>query len=105
MDVATYRRAHRSVRDFPESAIDLLSGNSFAEFEEQEVRLIGERLAAECLASLSAGERMLLDGTATATPDTGELFRDDVARNYSTPHEHLAAFIVFCRRCKGFRVE
>jgi hypothetical protein len=48
------------------------------------------------LADVPADGRVLLDGAVTTTPDTGELHRDDPARNYSATATWLRKFRDFC---------
>jgi hypothetical protein len=61
-------------------------------------------LVDEALARMARGERLLLDGSTTFEPDSGEFFRDpkQQVRNYSATKDWLVTFRDFCRRSKGF---
>lgn len=56
--------------------------------------------------TLREGERVLLDGTRTMTPDDGVFYRDPAEghRNYGTTREVLRQFAEACEKCGGFRV-
>jgi hypothetical protein len=50
--------------------------------------------------------RLLLDGSITGVPDTGEFYLDpaDSHKNYSASRQWLTDFRDFCRRSGGFNI-
>jgi hypothetical protein len=58
------------------------------------------------LLSVGADGRLLLDGSITNTPDTGEFYRDEAEsyKNYSAPKKWLTDFRDFCRASGGFTI-
>ncbi len=72
----------------------------------EEARRVASGLRARVIPTLSADERLLLDGTRTTEPDDGVFHREpaDQARNYGTNRRVLEAFAACCETCDGFFV-
>jgi hypothetical protein len=77
------------------------------EADSHEAHLIADYLEQNVLPNVKPGERVLHDGTITATPDDGVLHRDPTEsdQNYSVDYNTLVGFIRFCKQSKGFAVE
>lgn len=57
------------------------------------------------LEQLRLDQRVLLDGAVTDEPDTFELFRDNLTKNYSATVPWLTEFRDFCRSSGGFVID
>lgn len=89
---------------FTSERADPLHYNCGGDVTEVEAVKVGEFLT-WYLASIAAGNRLLIDGTVTSETDTGELFRgSDWQKNYSVTKEWLEKFRDFCMSCQGFSV-
>ena len=71
---------------------------------EMEAAVVADTLEQRSLPKLAATDRMLLDGSTTATPDDYKFHKVDTEKNYSTNAEVIRMFIDFCRCSKGFDV-
>lgn len=71
-----------------------------------EAHLIGEKIRDEVLPKLAPNKRIFADGSITAEPDDGTIYRDDDEqwKNYSVSHDWLKDFSEFCLRSKGFQI-
>jgi hypothetical protein len=82
----------------------LLGCNIDVELSGEQARRIAEFLDTY-LAGLPGDGRVMLDGSTTTEPDTYELHRDDLSRNYSATADWLRTFRDFCRAAtNGFTV-
>jgi hypothetical protein len=90
----------------PPRAIEILSEPFVGGISKDEARIIAAALRADVLPTMQEGERMLLEGGFTRTPDDGVFHRepDTQAQNYSTNREVMERFIVACETCNGFDV-
>ncbi len=68
-----------------------------------QARIIADRLEV-VLEDLKPKDRILYDLTVTSDPDTFELHREQLDKNYSATYEWLMEFAAFCRTCNGFTV-
>ena len=86
--------------------LELIGYNVSAEISKGECRIIVEYIETSILGRLSAGDRLMIDGTITSIPDDGTLYRDplDSYKNYSVSKESLIKFIDFCNQCDGIKV-
>jgi hypothetical protein len=70
-----------------------------------EARAVASRIRSQLMPALADSERLMLDGTRTAAPDDGTLFRDvEQHKNYSTNVAVLERFAKCCETCNGFIV-
>jgi hypothetical protein len=70
-----------------------------------EARTVASLIRSKLLPLLANNERLMLDGTRTAAPDNGTLFRDaEQHKNYSTNAAVLECFAECCETCNGFIV-
>ncbi|SEN77560.1 hypothetical protein [Nonomuraea pusilla] len=82
----------------------LLGHNIETDVTGEQARRIAAFLDAY-LAGVPDTGRVLLDGSVTTEPDTFELHRDDLGRNYSATSSWLARFRDFCHAATaGFTV-
>jgi hypothetical protein len=88
----------------PEEELELMSFNGGGAQVTAEKALRVAEFLDGYLAQLRPEERVTLDGAVTAEPDTGEFYRDDLARNYSATFAWLGRFRDFCRSSRGFEV-
>lgn len=77
-----------------------------ASIEEEEARLIGEKIRDEILPRLAPNKRIFSDLSITDAPDDGTLYNDENEKwkNYSATHDWLREFSEFCLKSKGFQV-
>jgi len=95
----------RRFRVFDDQRLDWLS-DGYGEFSEQEARSIAATIERYVLPDLKHGDRVLLDGSRTNTPDDGTFYRmpDDWGLNYSADFDWLIRFCQFCKECGGLYV-
>lgn len=74
--------------------------------ENEEARIIGEKIRDEILPRLAPNKRIFMDLSITDAPDDGTLYRDNDEqwKNYSADHDWLKEFSEFCLKSKGFQV-
>ncbi len=72
----------------------------------EEAHMIGQKIRDQILPKVGPGKRMYSDGSVTAEPDDGTIYKDDDEqwKNYSVSHEWLQDFSDFCLKSKGFQV-
>lgn len=88
----------------PERAERLHYNGGSGDVSAAEAGRIGQFLES-FLASMTSGQRLLIDGAISGDPDTGELFGGpDWDKNYSATFEWLQKFRDFCKASGGFRV-
>lgn len=77
-----------------------------ATIEQEEARLIGEKIRDEILPKLAPDKRIFSDLSITDAPDDGTLYHDDDEKwkNYSASYDWLKEFSEFCLKSKGFQV-
>lgn len=77
-----------------------------AKMEQDEARLIGEKIRDEILPKLEPDKRIFMDMSITDAPDDGTLHKDadEQWKNYSASYEWLKEFSKFCLKSKGFQV-
>jgi hypothetical protein len=80
--------------------VELLGYNNTVEVTGEEAARIA-RFLDGYLAGVPRDGRVLPDGSVTTEPDTFELHRDDLDRNYSATAEVLAELRDFCRDARG----
>jgi hypothetical protein len=80
-----------------------LRWNARGELTADQVSVLASFLQESVAAHLRAGERMFVDGTVTAAPDDGTLFRTerDMWKNYSLRYDVLERVIAFLRGAAG----
>jgi hypothetical protein len=91
----------------PENKLRQMGYNAMGvKVDIEDARLIGQKLRDEILPKLEPDKRMFADGTVTAEPDDGTIYRDedDQWRNYSINHDWVKDFSEFCIRSKGFQI-
>jgi hypothetical protein len=91
----------------PENKLRQMGYNAMGvKVDIEDARLIGQKLRDEILPKLEPDKRMFADGTVTAEPDDGTIYRDedDQWRNYSISHDWVKDFSEFCIRSKGFQI-
>ena len=91
----------------PENKLRQMGYNAMGvKVDIEDARLIGQKLRDEILPKLEPDKRMFADGTVTAEPDDGTIYRDedDQWRNYSINHDWVKDFSEFCLRSKGFQI-
>jgi hypothetical protein len=91
----------------PENKLRQMGYNAMGvKVDIEDARLIGQKLRDEILPKLEPDKRMFADGTVTAEPDDGTIYRDedDQWRNYSISHDWVKDFSEFCLRSKGFQI-
>jgi hypothetical protein len=73
------------------------------ELDAAQVAVVADCLERDILVLLKPGERMFFDGTVTAVPDDGTLYREpqEQWRNYSLQREVLVKVIAFLRAAGG----
>lgn len=97
----------KSLDIIPENKIRQMGYNAMGvKVDLEDARLIGQKLRDEILPKLEPDKRMFADGTVTAEPDDGTIYRDedDQWRNYSIGHDWVKDFSEFCLRSKGFQI-
>lgn len=74
--------------------------------EQDEARIIGEKIREKILPKLEPNKRIFSDGSITDEPDDGTIYRDDDEqwKNYSVNHDWLKDFADFCMQSKGFQI-
>lgn len=74
--------------------------------EQDEARLIGEKIREKILPKVEPNKRIFADGSITDEPDDGTIYRDDDEqwKNYSVNHDWLKDFADFCMQSKGFQI-
>lgn len=74
--------------------------------EQDEARLIGEKIREKILPKVAPNKRIFADGSITDEPDDGTIYRDDDEqwKNYSVNHDWLKDFADFCMQSKGFQI-
>lgn len=74
--------------------------------EQDEARLIGEKIREKILPKVEPNKRIFADGSITDEPDDGTIYRDDDEqwKNYSVNHDWLKDFADFCTQSKGFQI-
>jgi len=87
-----------------EEKLELMGENIGIEVTQEEAQRIGTFLQEKIVPGMQPNERIQYDLTLTAEPDTGELYRDDLTKNYSVSYDWLKEFAAFCLSCKGFIV-
>ena len=77
-----------------------------AQIDQDEARLIGEKIRDEILPRLAPDKRIFSDLSITDAPDDGTLYHDEAEKwkNYSATHDWLKEFSEFCLKSKGFQV-
>lgn len=77
-----------------------------AQIDQDEARLIGEKIRDEILPRLAPNKRIFSDLSITDAPDDGTLYNDEDEKwkNYSATHDWLKEFSEFCLKSKGFQV-
>jgi hypothetical protein len=77
----------------------------YAEVDAEQAERIADYLDT-FIQKLDDDERLLLDGSITDVPDTGEFYRDPAEqhKNYSAPKQWLVKFRDFCRSSGGFKI-
>lgn len=77
-----------------------------ATIEQEEARLIGEKIRDEILPKLTPNKRIFSDLSITDAPDDGTLYNDEDEKwkNYSATYDWLKEFSEFCLKSKGFQV-
>lgn len=77
-----------------------------AQIDQDEARLIGEKIRDEILPKLAPNKRIFSDLSITDAPDDGTLYNDEDEKwkNYSASHDWLKEFSEFCLKSKGFQV-
>ena len=80
--------------------VELLGYNNTVEVTGEQAARIA-RFLDGYLAGVPRDGRVLPDGSVTTEPDTFELHRDDLDRNYSATAEVLAELRDFCRDARG----
>ena len=91
----------------PENKLRQMGYNAMGvKVDIEDARLIGQKLRDEILPKLEPDKRMFADGTVTAEPDDGTIYRDedDQWRNYSINHDWVKDFSDFCLLSKGFQI-
>jgi hypothetical protein len=91
----------------PENKLRQMGYNAMGvRVDPEDAHLIGQKLRDEILPKLEPNKRMFADGTVTAEPDDGTIYRDedDQWRNYSISHDWVKDFSEFCLRSKGFQI-
>lgn len=90
----------------PVDRVEGLHRTSVGELSVTEAHAVGYAIRTQVCPALDEGKRLLLDGTATADPDDGRLYKEPskTHENYGTNRTVLESFAVFCERCDGFRV-
>jgi hypothetical protein len=98
--------AVRSLKVLPDGRVDLLHEAFVGELTEDEALAVARAIREQLLPTLSANERLLLDGTRTTEPDDGTMHYDPIEqhKNYSTNRRMLEEFAKCCEACSGFRV-
>lgn len=101
--VEQVRRLNTLPHDVVEGLHHPFCGNGLTKDQARSVAL---ELRTRIIPALAPGERILLDGQRTLTPDDGVLHRDPahLDRNYSTTREALLRFAGFCEATNGFTV-
>lgn len=91
----------------PEAVVDGLHepfcGNGLS---KDQARAVAQEIRSRVLPHVSAGVRILLDGTRTTEPDDGVFHArpEELDQNYSTTPEVLAQFGAYCEVTNGFTV-
>lgn len=87
-------------------AVDGLTQYFAGELSAEEARNVAAALRERVLPTMTADERMMLDGSFTQTPDDGVFHKapQTQALNYSTTREVMELFIIACETCNGFKV-
>lgn len=90
----------------PSDRVDGLHELFVGDLTRDEARRVGDALRLRLIATLSDGERLLLDGSRTTEPDDGVFHRtiEDWHRNYGTSRDALERFAAFCEETQGFKV-
>jgi hypothetical protein len=88
---------------FPHELWEPMRYNGGGDLDADQVRELAELLETKVLAALSEGERIFFDGTVTAEPDDGTLYRaeDERWKNYSLQRDVLENVVAFLRAANG----
>jgi hypothetical protein len=80
--------------------------DGFGEFSAAEAHQLADRLEQGILSSLTAGQRVLLNGTVTDHPDDGIFHREpeNQHQNCSLDYDWLNRFVAFCRASRGLYI-
>lgn len=93
----------RAAQVLEEEKLDLMGANLYTEVSAEEAQGIA-RFLDTYLPGLEPDSRVLYDLTVTREQDTGEIYRDDLTKNYSATASWLTRFRDFCRTSAGFNV-
>jgi hypothetical protein len=96
----------RSLGLLPQELVDSLHEPFVGELTAAEAHAVAAEIRRVVLPALTAGQRVLLDGTRTTEPDDGTFHRApaDHAKNYGTTAAVLELFVRACEGSRGFRV-
>src|SRR5690349_10478534 len=88
---------------FPAAVWEPKRSNGGGALDARQVAILADFLSDRPLPRLREGERIFGDGTVTAAPDDGTLYRDEANRwrNYSLHRDVLIEVIEFLRRAAG----
>ena len=88
---------------FPEVVWAPKRYNGGGDLDGTQATTLAAFLEERVLPRLAAGERMFIDGTVTAAPDDGAIYRsdEDSWKNYSLRRDVLESVIAFLRAARG----